>query len=148
MRVTVLTGGTSAERDVAIASAVQVVAALRDRGHRVAVVDTARGFIPEADEPKLLNPTVGTAPPSIEHLVDLERGILLSGLASLPVVRDADVLFLALHGGRGEDGTLQAVLDVLEVPYTGAAPWGAGSPWTRTCPRSSSGRPGFLQPTG
>ncbi|MDX2057617.1 MAG: D-alanine--D-alanine ligase [Gemmatimonadales bacterium] len=126
MRVTVLTGGTSAERDVAIASAVQVVAALRDRGHRVAVVDTARGFIPEADEPKLLNPTVGTAPPSIEHLVDLERGILLSGLASLPVVRDADVLFLALHGGRGEDGTLQAVLDVLEVPYTGSGALGSG----------------------
>jgi len=50
MRVTVLTGGTSAERDVAIASAVQVVGALRSRGHEVAVVDTARGYIPEADE--------------------------------------------------------------------------------------------------
>jgi len=126
MRVTVLTGGTSAERDVAIASAVQVVAALRGRGHQVAVVDTARGFIPEVDEPKLLNPAVGTEPPAIEHLVDLERGILLSGLASLPVVRDADVLFLALHGGRGEDGTLQAVLDVLEVPYTGSGALGSG----------------------
>ncbi len=126
MKVTVLTGGTSAERDVAIASAVQVVAALRGRGHRVAVVDTARGFIPEADESKLLSPAVGTTPPSIEHLVDLERGILLSGLASLPVVRDADVLFLALHGGRGEDGTLQAVLDVLEVPYTGSGALGSG----------------------
>ena len=37
MRVTVLTGGTSTERDVAIASAVQVVAALRRAGHEVAV---------------------------------------------------------------------------------------------------------------
>ena len=46
MRVTVLTGGTSAERDVAIASAVQVIAALRSGGHDVAVVDTARGYIP------------------------------------------------------------------------------------------------------
>ena len=46
MRITVLTGGTSAERDVALASAVQVVAALRSRGHEVAVVDTARGYIP------------------------------------------------------------------------------------------------------
>ena len=50
MRVTVLTGGTSAERDVAIASAVQVIAALRSRGHEVAVVDTARGYVPEVDE--------------------------------------------------------------------------------------------------
>ena len=49
MKVTVLTGGTSAERDVAIASAVQCVAALRSRGHTVAVVDTARGYIPQAD---------------------------------------------------------------------------------------------------
>ena len=42
MRITVLTGGTSSERDVALASAAQVVAALRSRGHEVAVVDTAR----------------------------------------------------------------------------------------------------------
>lgn len=120
MNITVLTGGTSSERDVALASAAQVVAALRGRGHRVAVVDTARGFIPESEEPSLLRTTVGTTPPSIEHLVDLERGVLLSGLAALPVVRRADVLFLALHGGGGEDGTLQAVLDVIGTPYTGS----------------------------
>ncbi len=120
MRVTVLTGGTSSERDVALASAVQVVKALRSRGHTVAVVDTARGYIPAADEPRLLSGVVGKEPPAIEELVALERGVLLSGLASLPVVREADVLFLALHGGRGEDGTLQAVLDVVGVPYTGS----------------------------
>lgn len=126
MKITVLTGGTSSERDVAIASAVQVVAALRSRGHTVSVVDTARGFIPEADEAKLLSGSVGSSPPSIEHLVELERGVLLSSLANLPVVRGADVLFLALHGGRGEDGTLQAVLEVLDVPYTGSAALGSG----------------------
>jgi D-alanine-D-alanine ligase len=126
MRITVLTGGTSAERDVAIASAAQVVAALRSRGHGVAVVDTARGYVPESEEPRFLSPTVGIEPPSIENLVDLERGVLLSGLAALPVVRQADVLFLALHGGRGEDGTLQAVLDVLDVPYTGSGALASG----------------------
>lgn len=122
MRITVLTGGTSAERDVAIASAVQVVAALRGRGHAVSVVDTARGLIPEAEEPRLLSGAVGAAPPSIEALVALERGVLLSGLGNLPAVRDAEVLFLALHGGRGEDGTLQAVLNVVGIPYTGSGP--------------------------
>lgn len=126
MKITVLTGGTSAERDVAIASAVQIVAALRSRNHSVAVVDTARGFIPEADEGKLLSAKVGTAPPSIEHLIELERGVLLSGLASLPVVRESEVVFLALHGGRGEDGTLQAVLDVLDVAYTGSGALASG----------------------
>ncbi|HEX9164559.1 MAG TPA: D-alanine--D-alanine ligase [Gemmatimonadales bacterium] len=126
MRITVLTGGTSAERDVAIASAVQVVRALRGRGHTVSVVDTARGLIPLADEPKLLSGEVGVAPPSNDELVALERGVLLSGLGNIPALRDADVLFLALHGGRGEDGTLQSVLEVVGIPYTGSGPLGSG----------------------
>ena len=125
MRVTVLTGGTSAERDVALASAVQVIGALRSRGHEVAVVDTSRGYIPAADEPALLSGTVGIEPPSIEQLRGLERGLLLSGLANLAVVRDADVLFLALHGGRGEDGTLQTLLEMVGVPYTGSGRLGS-----------------------
>jgi D-alanine-D-alanine ligase len=126
MRVTVLTGGTSSERDVALASAVQVVAALRRIGHRVAVVDTARGYVPEHDEPRMLAGSVGVEPPSIEHLRDLERGVLLSGLASIPAVRDADVLFLCLHGGRGEDGSIQTLLEMVGVPYTGSGRLGSG----------------------
>lgn len=126
MRITVLTGGTSAERDVALASAAQIVAALRSRGHKVAVVDTARGYIPEAEEGRLVSASVSRTPPSIDHLVELESGVLLSGLAALPAVRQADVLFLALHGGRGEDGTLQAVLDVVGVPYTGSGALASG----------------------
>jgi D-alanine-D-alanine ligase len=125
MRITVLTGGTSAERDVALASAVQVIAALRSRGHEVAVVDTARGYIPESDEPSLLSGVVGTEPPSIARLQSLERGLLLSGLANLAVVREADVLFLALHGGRGEDGTIQTLLEMVGVPYTGSGRLGS-----------------------
>jgi D-alanine-D-alanine ligase len=125
MRVTVLTGGTSAERDVAIASAVQVIAALRSGGHEVAVVDTARGYIPPADEASLLSGSVGTEPPSIDQLHSLEQGLLLSGLANLAVVRNAEVLFLALHGGRGEDGTLQTLLEMVGVPYTGSGRLGS-----------------------
>ncbi|HUR93269.1 MAG TPA: D-alanine--D-alanine ligase [Gemmatimonadales bacterium] len=125
MHVTVLTGGTSSERDVAIASAVQVIAALRSAGHDVAVVDTARGYIPQSDERSLLPGSVGAAPPSIDQLHSLERGLLLSGLANLAVVRDADVLFLALHGGRGEDGTLQTLLEMVGVPYTGSGRLGS-----------------------
>jgi D-alanine-D-alanine ligase len=125
MRVTVLTGGTSAERDVALASAVQVIGALRSRGHDVAVVDTARGFIPKNDEAALLSGGVGVEPPSNEQLQSLERGLLLSGLGNLAVVRDADVLFLALHGGRGEDGTIQTLLEMVGVPYTGSGRLGS-----------------------
>jgi D-alanine-D-alanine ligase len=41
------------------------------------------------------------------------------------VVRQADVLFLALHGGRGEDGTLQTLLEMVGVPYTGSGRLGS-----------------------
>jgi D-alanine-D-alanine ligase len=126
LHVTVLTGGTSAERDVALASAVQVIAALRKVGHQVFVVDTARGFIPEKDETSLLPGRVGLVPPSPGELAELEQGFLLSGLRDLAVVRDAEVVFLALHGGRGEDGTIQTILEVLGVPYTGSGPLGSG----------------------
>jgi D-alanine-D-alanine ligase len=126
MKVTVLTGGTSSERDVALASAVQVVAALRKCGHDVAVVDTARGYIPESDEARELGGRVGIAPPSIEKLRSLERGLLVSGLGDLHVVRHAEVIFLALHGGTGEDGTLQALLEIIGVPYTGSGPMASG----------------------
>lgn len=125
MRITVLTGGTSAERDVALASAVQAIAALRSRGHEVAVVDTARGYIPASDEPKLLSGLVGVTPPDHDALIQLERGVLLSSLGTLPAIRNAEVIFLALHGGRGEDGTVQAVLEVVGVPYTGSSPLGS-----------------------
>jgi D-alanine-D-alanine ligase len=125
MRITVLTGGTSSERDVALASSVQVIAALRSIGHQVAVVDTARGFIPETDEARLLSAAVGVAPPSLARLEALEHGLLLRGLANLAAVREAEVLFLALHGGHGEDGTLQTILGLIGVPYTGSGPIGS-----------------------
>ncbi len=126
MHITVLTGGTSSERDVALASAGQIVAALRSRGHDVAVVDTALGYVPEQEEPGLLATAVGAEPPSLERLRSLERGLLLSGLAGLRAVRDAEVLFLALHGGHGEDGTLQTLLEMVGVPYTGSGRLGSG----------------------
>jgi D-alanine-D-alanine ligase len=124
-RITVLTGGTSTERDVALASAAQVIAALRAGGHEVSVVDTARGYIPQGEEATLVASTVAREPPKLADLKVLERGVLLSGLGNIPVVRNADVLFLALHGGRGEDGTLQALLEIVGVPYTGSGRLGS-----------------------
>src|SRR6185436_620907 len=41
-------------------------------------------------------------------------------LAERPAVHDADLVFLALHGGAGEDGTIQALLDLAGKPYTGS----------------------------
>lgn len=125
MLVTVLTGGASSERDVAIASAAQVVAALRSAGHAVSVVDTVSGLVPASDEAGWLTPKVGLAPPNPAELLERERQFLLTGFGQLPAVRNAEVLYLSLHGGRGEDGTLQALLEVMGVPYTGSGPLGS-----------------------
>jgi D-alanine-D-alanine ligase len=120
VKVAVLTGGTSMERDVALASGLQITAALRSRAHTVHVVDLASGFVPPEHEAALLPGGVGREPPPLERLRELERGLLSAGLGELPAVREADVVFIALHGGVGEDGTLQAILDVVGVPYTGS----------------------------
>ncbi len=122
MRVTVLTGGATAERAVAFASASQIVAALRSRKHDVKVVDTAGGQLDERGEREVLGGAVGLTPPAVDALAERERQMLSEGLAELPSVREADVLFLAVHGGALEGGTLQAVLDVIGVPYTGSGP--------------------------
>jgi D-alanine-D-alanine ligase len=122
MRVTVLTGGATAERAVAFASASQIVAALRSRKHDVKVVDTAGGQLDERGEREVLGGAVGLTPPAVDALAAREQQMLSEGLAELPSVREADVLFLAVHGGALEGGTLQAVLDVIGVPYTGSGP--------------------------
>ncbi|MBV9772321.1 MAG: D-alanine--D-alanine ligase [Gemmatimonadetes bacterium] len=121
MNVAVLLGGTSAEREVSLASGLAIIKALRERGHTVWAVDTARGYVPEAEESQLLPEGVHAAPPT-----DTEGTLQPFELANVQQVRDAEVAFLALHGGAGEDGTIQALLDLLGVAYTGSGPLGSG----------------------
>jgi D-alanine-D-alanine ligase len=110
-------GGTSAERDVSLASGVRVVEALRSRGHEVLSVDTAHGILSAPDEQALLaGKIVKTIPPDVQALVQLNAQLP----ATLRTLPKTDVVFLALHGGQGEDGTLQALLDLTSVPYTGS----------------------------
>ena len=125
MNITVLLGGLSAERDVSLASGLRIAAALRGRGHRVSCVDPASGPLSADDEAALLASGVGTEPPTLESLTALPQGSISPALAALPEVQGAEVLFLALHGGQGEDGTLQALLDLAGVPYTGSGHLGS-----------------------
>jgi D-alanine-D-alanine ligase len=117
LRIAVLMGGTSAERDVSLASGIRITEALRSLGHEVVAVDTVAGVLTPAEEQRLLaGSVVKTAPPDSKALVRMNAS-MQGTLKSLP---KADVLFLALHGGQGEDGTLQALLDLTSVPYTGS----------------------------
>jgi len=117
LRIAVLMGGTSAERDVSLASGIRITEALRKCGHEVVAVDTVSGLLTAADEQRLLaGGVVKTIPPDTKALVRMNAA-MQGTLRTLP---NADVLFLALHGGQGEDGTLQALLDLTGVPYTGS----------------------------
>ncbi len=124
LRVTVLLGGTSEERRVSLASGRAVVEALRSRGHEVLAVDPAFGAIPVADEDRYLGGAVGATPPDLEELARMGRSALGAALAELPAVREADVVFIALHGGDGENGRIQALLELAGVRYTGSGPLG------------------------
>lgn len=107
------------ERDVSIASGAQIVRALRSAGHQVIAVDTAGGVLGAADEERLLTTGVALAPPEADSLDMLATGDTTAILRA-PELADVEVIFLGLHGGAGEDGTLQALLDLVGIPYTGS----------------------------
>jgi D-alanine-D-alanine ligase len=86
MRVAVLAGGRTPERDVSLRSGHRVTSSLNDLGHDTWIVDP--GETPLAERLQEQRP---------------------------------DVCWLALHGKEGEDGTVQRLLDLLDLPYTGTA---------------------------
>jgi D-alanine-D-alanine ligase len=117
LKIAVLFGGASSERDVSIASAAQVVKALRSLGHEVSAVDTATGVLTGDQEEKLFSAGVAaTAPHSHGGLGQLAQDP--AAFFSHPAFDGIDLVFIALHGGAGEDGRLQALLDLKNIPYT------------------------------
>jgi len=124
LKIAVLFGGDSMERDVSIASAAQVVSALRSRGHEVLAVDSGRGQLTAAEEKKLLTGRIDKLPP-------LKVSAAASPATVVPQIKDVDLVFLALHGGTGENGTIQALLDLAGIPYTGSGTLGSALGWDK-----------------
>jgi D-alanine-D-alanine ligase len=125
LKIAVLFGGDSMERDVSIASASQVVGALRSRGHEVVAYDSGRGRLTAADEQRLFASKIDRAPPDKRTVASLPT------VVSAPDLADVDVVFLAMHGGSGEDGTVQALLDLAGIPYTGSGKLGSALGWDK-----------------
>ena len=140
MNIVVLAGGNSTERAVSIVSgkgvserAVSIVSgkgvctALRERNHRAVLLDAYFGrekleedlFPAEYDVEK-------EAAWMEEKSRDLEKTMKerreFFGPYVLDICRQADIVFLALHGANGEDGKVQSVLDLMGIPYTGSDP--------------------------
>ncbi len=115
MRIAVLLGGTSTERDISLVTGRAVGLALAEGGHDILLVDPAFGD--EAVGPREAEEAaaIGSTPPPIRE----EAGNALRAVAG-EAVSGADVVFVALHGGTGEDGTIQGLLELAGKPYTGS----------------------------
>ena len=137
MKIVVLAGGLSTERQVALTSGTGVCRALRERGHQAILVDMFLGLEQYEgrledifDAPDGLCPDnhVESVEPDLEAVRRSRRdqGPSMLGKDVLTVCQMADIVFLALHGSCGEDGRIQATLDLLGVPYTGSGYLGSG----------------------
>ena len=129
MKVVVLAGGLSDERNVSLSSGTMVAEALRNRGHEVALVDLYLGlqdYTGTLDE-CFRNPLplewkrVSKVEPNLAEIKSKRRDNPNSmiGPGVIELCQSADIVFLALHGAFGEDGHIQATLEAYGIPFTG-----------------------------
>ncbi len=126
LRVTVLTGGTSAEREICLMSGRKVLGALDPTRYDALAIDLAAITGPRATEVA----GILFAPNGCDLEASPQGSESSSPGASALVARKSeaptkmgnrpDVVFVALHGGAGENGTVQGMLDLLGIPYTGS----------------------------
>jgi D-alanine-D-alanine ligase len=128
LNIVVLAGGLSPERDVSLVSGGLIARALAERGHKVLMLDVYEGiklegkpvaglFTGKPDCDYKVSQTV----PDLEEIKRRNKGRCeLIGEGVMEVCRAADVVFIALHGGMGENGQLQATFDNFNIKYTGS----------------------------
>ena len=133
MKIVVLGGGISTERHVALVTATSVCKALRRMGHQAVFVDLFLGM-EEYDKPLEQafrepdglcgNVAIEKTEPDLKSVWEGRQyqssGHLGKGVAEICAL--ADCVFLGLHGKDGEDGKIQALLELIGVPYTGSGP--------------------------
>lgn len=111
LRVAVLSGGRSSEHDISVASARAVVAGLREAGFEPVPIEISRdGRWQLAAGSPAAPPPEGTGFSAVPLPAPAARPALLSAV---------DVVFPVLHGPFGEDGTVQGLLELADVPYVG-----------------------------
>lgn len=131
MRIVVLAGGLSTERDVSISSGFLVAEALRKKGHQVVLLDVFTGYeeiICDIDALFKQNYSftdsfkVGETRSDISEVIEnrLNKSDRYIGTNVIEICSEADITFLALHGGEGENGQIQATLDLFGIKYTGS----------------------------
>lgn len=125
MKICVLAGGLSPERDVSLSSGALIANALVKNGHEVALVDLFWGVENisslEWTREGSFSYTIPECEPDLNALVEKAGRTSEIGDNVIEICKMADVAFLALHGGIGENGRLQAELERAGVSYTGSS---------------------------
>ena len=131
MKIIVLAGGLSTERDVSLASAAGICKTLIEKGHDAFLLDVFLGLehAPENLEDVFTLPghglgiagNIGTDEPDLDAVRASrpDQSDCFLGPNVIELCRLADITFLGLHGGEGENGKLQATFDLLGIRYTG-----------------------------
>lgn len=130
MKIVVLAGGLSPERDVSLASGSLIANALIRSGHKVVLVDVYEGLevidasldslFYDTHSDKVYMYTVPSIEPNLEEIKNRnDNGSALIGKNVIEVCQYSDVVFIALHGAMGENGQIQATFDALGITYTG-----------------------------
>ncbi len=131
MDIVVLAGGLSSERDVSLKSGMMVAEALRNRNHRVLVLDVFMGFkesecditdiFDNSEEYSLKAENIPSETPDIKKVIAsrADKSPSFFGPNVIKICQKADIVFMALHGGDGESGKVQAAFDLYGIKYTG-----------------------------
>lgn len=157
MKIVVLGGGISTERQVSLVTAVSVCQALRSLGHRAVFVDMFLGLEGIDGEPAELfgapdglcgDASIGRSEPDLGAVraMRADKSPSRIGPGVLEICRAADCVFLGLHGADGEDGKIQAALDLLGVPYTGSDYLGSAMAMDKAVAKRMAAAAGVLTP--
>ncbi len=118
MKLCILLGGPSAEREVSLLTGEAMAHALASRGHDITLVDPATARTMRLEEFQANPPSA--EPPTARELGAYSGGSVVLESLMLPAVREAEVVVLGLHGVPGEDGLIQSVLELQGKRYTGS----------------------------
>lgn len=138
MKIVVLAGGLSPEREVSLTSGTEICNALRRLGHQAILVNLFFGVeaqnedelkdMFDIDFAELPTPKIGTKMPDVEEIINSRKlnsneALFMNAEIGPNVIKlcnMADIVFLGLHGGIGENGKIQALFDIFGIKYTGA----------------------------
>jgi len=131
MKIVILAGGTSTEREVSLVTGAGVYRALKSKGHQVVLMDVYLGLeLSETEKENIFDSTrdfsegITSISETRTDLAEIKKKRInpelgFFGPNVIDICRMSDIVFLALHGMNGEDGRVQATLDLMNIKCTG-----------------------------